>query len=266
MGKKLNNAPVFYTVAQVHFNPILNLEAYIPAIQERLRKEHFPVFKHELVQRFVLPFGQADAAQSAAGSLPFASQSRFVFGNIQDTELFLVETNAMSFQTSNYETFETFSATLLKGLSILNDALGLDFVERIGLRYLDAVQPSKESESLKDFLVPEVLGLSFRSGGQLLQSISETTVATGAGQLVSRVVIRDGHVGLPQELTGHTPAIAPRFTQAAGPHAIIDADASIAQREAFELSKVSTQLSALHDEIDRSFRATVTEYAMASWA
>jgi len=266
MGKKLNNAPVYYTVAQVQFNPILNLDAYIPAIQEKFRKEHFPAFKHEVMQRLVLPFGNTEGSQSAAGGLSFSSQPRFLFGNVQDTELFLVETNAMSFQTSSYETFETFSATLLKGLGILNDALGLDFVERIGLRYLDAVQPSKDSESLKDFLVPEVLGLSFRGEGQLLQSVSETTVATGAGQLVSRVVVREGHVGLPQELAGHTPTIAPRFTQSAGLHAIIDSDASIAQREVFELPKVSARLVALHDEIDKSFRATVTDYAMASWA
>ena len=33
MGKKLTNAPVFYTVAQVQFNPVLDLDGYIAPIQ-----------------------------------------------------------------------------------------------------------------------------------------------------------------------------------------------------------------------------------------
>ena len=37
MGKKLANAPVYYTVAQVQFNPILNLDSFLPAIQAKMR-------------------------------------------------------------------------------------------------------------------------------------------------------------------------------------------------------------------------------------
>jgi len=264
MGKKLNNAPVFYTVAQVHFNPILNLEGYIPAIQAKMREEHFPDFKHEVVQRLVLPFGAVESGQAVPPAI--TPQSRFLFGNIAGSDLFLVETNAMSFQTTAYDTFETFSKTLLKGLGIVHDALKLDFVERIGLRYLDAVQPSKEGELLRDFLVPEVLGLTLREQGQLQHSVSETVIATPAGQLISRVFIRHGHIGLPMELTGLTPTIAPRFMQREGLHAIIDSDASLTRREVFQLVNIEERLAALHREIDKSFQATVTAHALASWA
>ncbi len=264
MGKKLNNAPVFYTVAQVHFNPILNLGEYIPAIQAKMRQEHFPDFKHEIIQRLALPFGSAESGQMSPPTI--THQSRFLFGNIAGTSLFLMETNAISFQTTSYDTFEAFSETLLKGLGILHDALKLDFVERIGLRYLDAVQPSKEGESLRDFLVPEVLGLALREEGQLQHSVSETAVATPAGQLVARVLIRHGHIGLPTELTGLSPTIAPRFMQHDGLHAILDADASRTHREAFEPAKVGARLAALHEEINKSFKATVTPHALASWA
>ena len=44
MGKKLTNAPVYYTVAQVQFNPVLDLDGYIPAIQSKMREAHFPGF------------------------------------------------------------------------------------------------------------------------------------------------------------------------------------------------------------------------------
>ena len=264
MGKKLTNAPVYYTVAQVQFNPVLDLDGYIPAIQSKMREVHFPDYKKEVVQRLVLPFGGAEQGQMAAPTV--TPQSRYLFGDIDGRSLFLLETNALSFQTTSYNTFETFSGALLKGLGILHDALRLDFVDRIGLRYLDAIQPSKDGETLREFLVPEVLGLALRGEGQLQQSVSETIVTTVAGQLVSRVLIRNGQVGLPMELGGLAPVIDPRFTQRESLHAIVDTDASIGHREVFELSTVEARLTALHDEIVTSFNATVTDHARASWA
>lgn len=264
MGKKLASAPVYYTVAQVQFNPVLDLDGYIPAIQSKMREAHFPDYKKQVVQQLVLPFGGAEQGQMAAPTV--TPQSRYLFGDISGCSLFLLDTSALSFQTTSYDTFETFSESLMKGLSIMHDALRLDFVERIGLRYLNAVQPSKEGDTLRDFLVPEVLGLALRGEGQLQHSVSETIASTSAGQLVSRVLIRYGHVGLPMELGGLAPVIDPRFTQRESLHAIVDTDASIGHREVFELLKVGTRLSALHDEIVKSFNATVTDHARASWA
>ena len=264
MGKRLTNAPVYYTVAQVQFNPVLDLDGYIPAIQSKMREAHFPDYKKEVVQRLVLPFGSAEQGPMVAPTV--TPHSRYLFGDIDGRSLFLLETNALSFQTTSYDTFETFSGAFLKGLDILHDSLRLDFVERIGLRYLDAVHPSTDGETLREFLVPEVLGLALRGVGQLQQSVSETIVSTAAGQLVSRVLIRHGRVGLPMELGGLAPVIDPRFTQREGVHAIVDTDASFGHREVFELAKVGARLTALHDEIGKSFNATVTEHARASWA
>jgi uncharacterized protein (TIGR04255 family) len=264
MGTKLTNAPVYYTVAQVQFNPVLDLDGYVPAIQSRMREAHFPDFKKEIVQRLVVPFSISEQGQMAAPTI--TPQSRYLFGDIEGRSLFLMETNALSFQTTRYDTFETFSKTFLQGLALLHDALRLDFVERIGLRYLDAVQPMKDSETLRDYLVPEVLGLALRGEGQLQHSVSETVVLTPAGQLVSRVIIRNGQVGLPIDLAGMTPNIDPRFTQGDALHAILDTDSSNTQREAFELPKVNERLTALHDGIRKSFKATVTAHALTAWA
>lgn len=264
MGNKLTNAPVYYTIAQVQFNPVLDLDGYIPAIQSKMREEHFPDYKKEVFQRLVLPFGGAEQGQMAPPTL--TPQSRYLFGDIAGQTLFLLETNSFSLQTTAYDTFKSFSETLVKGLIILHSALQLNFVERIGLRYLDAIQPAKDTESLRDFLEPEVLGLALRGRGQLQHTVSETSVTTAAGQLLSRVLIRHGHVGLPMELSGLAPTINPRFTQREGLHAIVDTDASISQREVFDLDKVASRLTALHDEIDKCFYDTVTNHARASWA
>ena len=129
MGTKLSNAPVYYTVAQVRFNPVLDLDGYVPAIQSKMREAHFPDYRKEVFQQLVLPFGNGEQGQMAAPTV--TPQSRYLFGDIDGRSLFLLETNALSLQTTRYDTFETFSQTLLKGLGILHDALRLDFVERM---------------------------------------------------------------------------------------------------------------------------------------
>ena len=55
MGTKMRSAPVYFTIAQARFNPILTLDAYAPQIQERLRKEGFPDAK----KGFVAKIGRA---------------------------------------------------------------------------------------------------------------------------------------------------------------------------------------------------------------
>jgi uncharacterized protein (TIGR04255 family) len=264
MGTKLTHAPVYYTVAQVQFNPILDLEGFVAAIQSKLRELHYTDFRRDVVQSFVLPFNAGDSGQAAAPTL--TQQLRYVFGDMSGGAIFVLETNALSFQTTSYESFASFSDTLLAGLRIVDDALRLDFVERIGLRYLDAVQPSGPAQPLGDLLVPEVLGLSMRSDVDVTQSISQTVATTQAGQLVSRVLIRHGQIGLPDELTMLAPKIDPRFMRHEGLHAIIDTDASVSQREPFDLAKIATRLEALHTEIEKSFRATVTQKALEFWA
>ncbi len=260
MGKKMRNAPVYFTVAQVRFNPILDLEAYLPAIQGKLRIAHFPDFKRETLQRLVLPFSAADGQVPAPS---FQPQARCIFGNIEGTSSLVLEHSSLALQTTTYDTFEAFSESFLLGLSIVHDILSLDFSERLGLRYLNAVLP-KEGESLADYLVPEVLGLSQRLTG-MTHSFSETVVSSAIGQTTSRVVIQDGALGLPQELMPLAPKLASRFIQHSGLHAIIDTDAYQQQRQALNLDDLGNALVAQHDAILEAFKATVTNDALKAW-
>ncbi len=257
MGKKLKNAPVFYAVAQVQFNPMLDLFDFMPQIQSQLRKEGLPDYRQIHQQQLAF---SADLAMAPV----LQARLRFLFGDIEERSMIIVDTNALAFVTTAYDTFETFLATLMRGLEILHGQLGIDFVERVGLRYLDAVQAGSLA-ALADFLVPEVLGMSAKGPGRLQHSISETVLATTHGELVTRVLIKEGALVLPDDL-GASPALLERFRQFTGLHAVIDTDAFIAKREPFNLGTIQTRLHSLHDEIDQSFRATVTEHALTSWA
>ncbi|WP_395024584.1 TIGR04255 family protein [Comamonas odontotermitis] len=263
MGTKLANAPVYYTIAQVQFNHILDLDSFVSTIQSKMREVRFLDFKRQMVQRLEFPIMGLQNAQAVPPAL--TAQTRYMFGDIDGQTAFILDTNSLTLLTTAYDTFETFSKTFLNGLEIVSSSVRLDLVERIGIRYLDAVHPSENSESLRDYFIPEVLGLSQHGHGQLQHSFSETTVMTTAGQLISRVFIREGQVGLPNEL-GETPlSINPRFTKYNGLHAIIDTDASSVIRIAFDPNEVLHRLSALHEEIANSFNSIVTDHARTSW-
>lgn len=259
---KLKLAPVYYTVAQIQFNPIEEMGSYLNTIQPAFRRLGFPDFKTQAFQRVVFAFNTAESGNAVPPSL--ASQSRYSFGNIDGTESFVLETNSLAFQTTNYDVFTTFSEKFLEGLRILHSAIELSFVERIGIRYLDAVQPT-QNETLAEYLASEVLGLSGKLSGLPAHSESVTVMNDDVGQLLSRVIIASGEIGFPMDIAATAPKINSRFTEAEGRHAILDTDSSYTQRFPFGIEEVTKRLKALKMKITQSFDATVTAYAKKIW-
>jgi uncharacterized protein (TIGR04255 family) len=259
---KLKLAPVYFTVVQVQFNPIEEMGNYLNNIQPAFRRLGFPDFKTQAFQKVIFPIGIVDGGNVVPPSI--ASQSRYSFGNIDGTESFTLETNSLAFQTTSYDVFKTFSNKFLEGLSILHSAIELSFVERIGIRYLDAVQPSVE-ETLAQYLSTEVLGLSTKLSGIPAHSESVTVMNDDQGQLVSRVIITSGKVGFPMDIAATSPKINSRFTEQEGRHAILDTDSSYANRFTYSLEEVTRHLNELKFKITQSFDATVTAHAKKIW-
>jgi uncharacterized protein (TIGR04255 family) len=265
MGKMMKNAPVYFTIGQVRYNPVLSLVNYLPIIQEHFRKSGFPDFKKGITMAFNLTPFLND--KSAEGQPPTTTPvERYSFSNLDNTENFLLEQSALAFQTTEYENFDIFADLLIEKLDLLHKTVGLSFVERIGVRYLDAVMP-QGSETLNSYLIPEVMGLYGKLKGQGQHSFSETQTQGDEGSVISRTVIQQGQIGFPPDLLQlMNLKVASRFTQFSGTHAVIDTDAFLVQRIPFDLADVRKRLHTLHKRIDQSFYATVTEHALASWA
>lgn len=262
MGQQLKNAPLYFTVAQVRYNPVLSLPSYISQIQEYFRKHNFPDFKRAVTMALNLPLLQSPEAQQ-----PTTQQiERYTFSNLENTKNFNLEQNALSFQTTKYVTFEQFASDLKDGLEIVNKVVGLSFVERIGIRYLDAVMP-REGENLDHYLIPEVVGLCQKLSGKTQYSFSETLTQCDDDSVLSRTVIQDGRLGFPPDIMpAMTLNVEERFRQFSGMHAVIDADAFCSERISFDLMEVMKKLDALHKRTSASFQATITEHARTVWA
>ena len=263
MSRQMKNAPVYFTIAQVRFNPILSLSTFIPGIQEDFRKHHFADFKKAVAMTFAFaPVVNKETENQVPPAQPL---ERYVFSDTANTQNFLLEHGALSFQSTRYEAFETFVAELMKGLELMDQMVGgLSFVERVGLRYLDAVIP-REGEVLSQYLIPEALGLYGRLKGRTKHTFSETMAESAEGSVISRAVVQEGPVGFPPDLLLNELKIAQSFSNFSGMHAILDTDAFLAERMPFNLEEVKKRLGVLHDRINEAFRALVTQHALEVW-
>lgn len=258
MGKPLKNPPVYFTVAQARFNTLLKLADYLPAMQEGLRKAGFPAFTHH--RAIALQFSVQDG-QQVPKPVPY---DQYLFANVEQTHSFVMSAETLTFQSTDYGAFDNFSTSFLTGLALLHEVVSLDFTESVGLRYLDHIFP-RSSETLEQYLRPEVQGMSARLGGKALHSYAETVCLFDKIQLRSRVVIQEGSLAFPPDLLPLGMTIQARFAQAQGKHAILDTDGVVQGRLLFSLEEVKQQLHDIHEVISTAFRATVTEHAISVW-
>lgn len=258
MGKPLKNPPVYFTVAQARFNVLLKLADYLPSIQESLRRAGYPAFTHHSATALQV---NLQDGQPVPQTVPY---EQYLFANVEQTHCFVLSSEALTFQSTNYGTFESFSEDFLKGLSLVHEVVTLAFTDRVGLRYLDHIVP-KEDEALELYLVPQVQGVGARLGGQPLHSYSETLCAFGDVLLRSRVLIQDGGLMFPPDLLPQGMAVQARFLATQGKHAVLDTDGYIQGRQLFELDEVGRQLHGIHEVIGAAFVATVTDHARNIW-
>lgn len=266
MSEKMTNAPVYYVIAQVRHNPILSLGTYAADIQERMRKVGYPDYRPGKTLIYNLTMQPADGTTQP--QVPAAtSVERHTFLSMDSTRSFIVEQGAFSFHTTEYDVFDAFSKEFFVGLEIVHQCLNLDFTDRVGIRYLDAVVPVGGESELKNYLAPGVLGLAGRlpSNVPIAMSVSETHIQLPDANLLARTLIQNGGLGFPMDLAAQGLQVPKRFQKINGVHAIIDTDASQEGRKPFDLEVLRERLDSLHTKIRMAFDANVTAHALEVW-
>lgn len=272
MGRRMGNPPVYFVIGQIKHNAVLQLNNYIAGIQENLRKAGYPDYRTATAINTVLtPQQDGRGPDAAAASVTIKQVAQHRFQNLSRRSCIILAQDAVSFQTTEYETFEQFSSELWKAVRTVDQAVsGLSYVERIGLRYLDAVIP-QEGETLNQYLVREVLGVSgLVSDIRPSHSFSESALRSDNDYtIVTRVFSHEGQLGLPADLGAENMPFLDRFEQfrksAPVRHAIIDTDGSWTGRGEFSESFNANALTKIHDLIDVAFRANLDPHAIKVW-
>lgn len=259
MGEKWSNPPVFYTLAQIKFNPIAQMDEYVPELQDRLRRIGYPDYQPE--HKIEVSIRKPASPQPDVRPQQLV---RWNFMNIDRTEAYTLLPDALIFHSAMYAHFEDFSEKVLKGLSLVHEVIELAYIQRIGLRYLDAIVPA-DGDALDNYLNPSLLGLSIATSGELTHSFTETVSQVNRGTLVTRTVITEGGLAMPPDLFPMVLALPDRFGKLSGRIAVLDTDYFVEHRNNFDLNSVKEQLLVSHKIVSDTFKSSVTEHAISNW-
>jgi uncharacterized protein (TIGR04255 family) len=257
--KKMKNAPIYYSLAQVRFNRFAAIADYVPKIQDSLRRAGFP--DYQSIETTHLSFGVPQGVKPTV-------ITRYLFLDERQTAGFILDGSWLSFQTADYDTFEPFLTTFLEGLRIIHREAGLSYSERVGLRVLDAVVPG-DNETVYDYLHPSVIGLADRfKNRELVHSISETRSTFDERVLVSRVVIHIQSTegpAFPEDLQPVPLKPIEKFAKISGKYGILDTDGWVERRETFDLAGIEKILRACHTDVGESFDLAISPHARKVW-
>lgn len=254
--RKLSNAPLVFVLAQVKYSPILSMEQFIPAIQERVRKS-FPKFRKGIIQ--ALTIGPTDQAPV------FNQVTRWEFANKGSDTGFILQPDSFVFQTTNYQGFDDFINNIQFALDQINLSADISLVERIGLRYIDAIDP-KEGETLGDYIVPGLSGFPIEPlNAKLLVSHTETVAQSALGTLLLKATTKTNGQVLPPDISP-IGLILQKTVSTETPSAIFDFDHFCERSMEFSVNEVIKKITELHDITSQAFWGTVTPHAVEQWA
>jgi uncharacterized protein (TIGR04255 family) len=254
----LERPPLVYAVAQIKFSGIGRLSTHIPDIQDEMRKAGFPRCTE----------GQVTTIQLGSPADTMISP-RWEFLNRDRTAGVALLKDAVAFHVSRYIGFDEFCTHLRTALKIVQNSLGIELVERIGLRYVDVVLPEPR-DGFASLVNPVLLGLDDKALGARESSCFVNYIAqTEVGTLCVRALRRSDGGFLPpdlqlqQSLVFAVPTIVPG-------QSVLTLDLDHFQdleKESHEFSEedILKRLWLLHDNLTSAFLSAVTPAALAAW-
>lgn len=266
MNARMTNAPVYYALLQAQFNPIAAMERYASDIQDLLRRDGYTLFEEQETPQLEFAFESSEAPP-----VPKVTTLKVWRMTAPDRSSGFVLTPAsIAFHTTHYQTRREFLPAGLKGLEVVHKIVGLEHVSRLGLRYLDAVQP-RDGETVDQYLAAGVCGVQFgaieRSASSEQVFETQPGVLAERGVLVARVHRVTANLGFPPDVAPHGLTIMDKFTGVApAAHAVIDTDHFVQGAFPLDLDVLGQQIGALHGDIRRAFEAIVTPHALTVWA
>lgn len=251
----LSKSPLLLVLSQVRLAAIRNMGSYIPEIQDRLRREGFPIDVSGEVQEVGIHSGQPVARR----------HPHWEFRSKDERWSAIVREQAVVLQTSAYDDFGSFLKRLLLATDTVNDVVEGLVVERVGLRYIDLIRP-REDESWRDYVRQgfHAIENDIVQGEKSVLFTQSTTQTGEKSRLILRIAQNRDRMLLPPDLTAHAPAhgVAPREGELL---TLLDLDHFQEERADYSREAVETVAWELHDALDILFRDVVTPHALEVW-
>lgn len=260
MSATLANAPVYYALVQMRFDAVASMAKFANDIQERLRLNGYPVFETDTIQSFSISFNGEN------NNSPILTQENQWYFTSQDRSSgFVLGHDYLTFHTTAYTSHYHFFEQMINGLRLLNEIVKIPSINRLGLRYLNAVIPA-HNQKVEDYLDPGVQGINL--GKDWIAGSSESVFPTEHGILVSKVYrAANSHLGFPADLQIKSIRMQDRFiTGAPLRHAVIDIDHYSEAIIPPDEEIVNDTLNMLHNDTSDCFTRITTPLAFKYWS
>lgn len=262
MGTRLSKAPVCYTLAQMQFDPVPDVERFRPALQDAFRELGFPDFAHAKTQS--LEF----SANATGMEMKQQEATRLVFRNAAKTAAILLDSAALTYELTDYPDYPEFSRTFLNALETVHHHRPIAYCDRLGMRMLDAVQ-SLDGKPIDKYLAPQALSLAGLFGELFAhqQTLSESIFTNDGRTLVVRTVRASEGIAVPPDLAPMRLKLDQRFVAHQGETVMLDCDSSNPERTVgFNQQATREELAKLKAALSLCFKTLTTVHARTVWA
>lgn len=258
----LGKQPLVLALAQVRFSSVRQMADYIAPIQEEFRRHGFPIDRSGKIQQLMITPAGVHAAE----------QERWEYRTKDETWSVLVLHDSVVLQTTAYTKFEEFVECFRDAVSTVftkteHDKLGV--VHRVGLRYVDLVQP-RSGQDYRFYLRPELHGVddaAFVRGSRRVhvETVGATVVCDLPGTMIVRVSQNAEGFDLPPDVLGVAPKFAPR-TKPGELATLVDMDHFIEGNFDPSIDWIEQHAYVMHDQLIETFhRHVATEAGIEAW-
>lgn len=246
--------PLVFVLGQVVISAVLRIEDYVPDLQERFRRNGYPIFNR---------FEAQTVNVSEGGPVEVGREKRWVFSDKRQAKSIVVGSSFFVLQVSEYSTFESFVEELHSTLTIFGETVSPDLYQRVGFRRINLLEDA-ERLSLEDSVRAELHGL----GEDVFSGDHEQRLEHWGDTEVGRMMVR---LMRPAPLSVVPPEIATLGLKLRGPSAqgrktaTLDIDHFLVDADDFDVDDIVRQFWRLHGPSDNAFRNSVTTEALKIW-
>lgn len=255
--RKLAKHPLMCVLVEVRFSTVLNLETYIPKIQDLLRKD-YPLFVTDSEQNInVTPSG-----------IDIQNSNKWIFSSKDKTCSLQVTPERLVFLTKKYDRFDDFANRTHRLVAAIEDVVSPSLYSRLGLRYCDCIKTPNDTNSDDDlrrlfntesYFFPPALTKLGASHSQR----TESALKTDHGILVVRSLLNFSNLTVLDEL-GRQNYVELKTDDKPSVRVILDFDHFWQDEENqkdFNANEIVSQLHNLHETSRQAFWDLTSDYA-----
>ena len=241
----------YLSIAEIRFNPIENLGEFIHAIQLAFNLANYTESGN--IKSQSLQVQELDEQKVLVPSI----LNSYIFSNKDKTRHFILNSQCLTFKTSDFQDFDSFLSYFLEGVFIINKVHQLSIVNRLGLRFLERVIPTK-GKRIQSYLAMPDLMVFEKLGGDSTHSQTEVYHQVKDQHLVNRVkVCRVGALELPKDIDPLDMKFKSHLMVYSGPSIYIDNDGFTDKKYKLSFTTIKKILKDIHTTIKIAQKASM---------